>query len=272
MAFSFDEKPSRKMTTSPPTEVREYVADGETDPDVVRAYALTLTPSMISTVQGLLYRQDVSVSEDGYSVFSVTVPYSPRKREVGQMSIDFDTMGATQHIDNSGPFGGTIAAYDDAGPIANPGDLYGNTIGFQSDEKVDGCDRVMPSLKFSIRFRHPLGVISIPQMKQIARATGTVNLTTFLTFDPGEVLFLGASGSEGTDTETEITYHFDASENVSNLDVGDIVVVTKNGHDFAWVRYVKQAVAGKPSVKPDRVLVERIYKRKNLAAILGFGG
>lgn len=272
MTFSFDEKPNRRMTTSPPSETREYVADGETDPDVVRALAISLTPTLISTAQGILYRQDIAISEAGYSVFDVTVPYAQRKREVGQWSLDFDTMGATQHIDNSGPFGGTIAAYDADGPIADPDGLYGNMIGFQSDDKIEGCDKIQPSLKLSVSFKHPLGVITPGQIKTISRVTGTVNSTTFLGFDAGEVLFLGATGKEGTDVETEVVYHFDASENVSNLQVGDIVVVTKNGHDFSWVRYVKNPVDGKPGVKPDRVMVERVYKRKDLGTILGFGG
>jgi hypothetical protein len=83
------------------------------------------------------------------------------------------------------------------------------------------------------------------------------------------VLFLGADGSEGTDSETEVSYHFEASENVTNLAVGDVVVVTKNGHDYAWIKYKDVDSDNNPTRIPRYVMVERIYTRLNLALVLG---
>lgn len=268
MSFQFDERPgSGRMTANPPSKTLEYVSEGITSEDDVHSYAIAFTPAMIATAVGVLYRQDVQLEPQGHDVYYITVPYAPRKHISGSWRFSFSTLGGTTHIENSGPFGGTIETYK-----ADPGDAdpdFKNVIGFVQDDRVDGVDKVTPAFRFTIHYRHPLGIITLAQMKRIARATGTVNSVPFMGFAAGEVLFLGADGEEGTDAETEVAYHFEASENVTNLNVGDVLLVTKEGHDYAWIKYEDATDDGVGIRKPRYVLVERIYTRTNLGSILG---
>jgi hypothetical protein len=268
MAFQFDERPgSGRLTANPPTKILEYVAEGITDENSVHAYAIGFTPAIVATPMGLLHRQDVTLEPQGHDVYFVSVPYAQKKKIVGSWHFSFSTTGGTTHIENSGPFGGTIATYKADGADDDPD--FKDTIGFVTADRVEGVDKVSPALRFTIHYKHPLGIITLAQMKAIARATGTVNSTPFLNFAAGEILFLGADGGEGTDSETEVSYHFEASENVTNLAVGDVVVVTKNGHDYAWIKYKDIDSDNNPTRIPRYVMVERIYTRVNLALILG---
>lgn len=271
MSFQFDERPgSGRITSNPPTKTLEYVSEGLTSEDDVHSYALAFTPAMVSTAMGILYRQDVQLEPQGHDIYYVTVPYAQRKRVVGSYRFSFSTLGGTTHIENSGPFGGTIDFFKADPADADPD--FQNVIGFVQDDRVDGVDKVTPVFRFTIHFRHPMGIITLAQMKRIAQITGTVNDRTFLGFAAGEILFLGADGEEGTDTETEIAYHFEASQNANNIDIGNITVEAKEGHDYAWIKYEDEADAGVGVRTPRYVILERIYTRANLAAVLGFGG
>lgn len=268
MTFQFDERPgSGRLTAEPPTKTLEYVSEGITDEDSVHAYAIGYTPAIIATTMGILHRQDVQLEPQGHDVYFVTVPYAKRKKISGSWRFSFSTMGGTQHIENSGPFGGTIATYKADAGDDDPD--HKNTIGFVSADRIDGCDIVVPAFRFTIHFKHPMGIITLAQMKLIANVTGHVNSTTFLAFPAGEVLFLGADGDEGTDCETEIAYHFERSPNVTNLAVGAITVTTKNGFDYAWIEPEEAVSDGNAVRVPRYVHVERVYKRSDLAAILG---
>ena len=133
-------------------------------------------------------------------------------------------------------------------------------------------DFVVPALKLTVHFKHPAGIITIPQIKNLARYTGTVNSDTFLTFAPGEVLLLGAKGSEGSDTESEVAYELACSENLQNKVIGGITVAQKQGWDVYWIQFKNDAAGNQPVTKPEYIYVERVYDRIPFAASLGFGG
>lgn len=196
-------------------------------------------------------------------LFFVEIPYGPREsQQAGSMTLSFDTQGGTVHIKNSRS---TVASYP-AGAAPD----FKQAIGVHDDE-VDGCDIIIPALKLSVSYKHPLGAISLARIKLLALATGTVNSDTFLTFPPGSVLFLGASGSEGTTSETEVTYHFACSEEANGLTIGTVTGITKQGHDYLWVSFTDDVDGGRAIKRPQFVYVERVYKRASLSGILGFG-
>lgn len=266
MAFTFTERPnSRAGGMSPPTLTLKYTAAGSTDDIYVRSYALDATPIIYDTPTGLLWRQDITLDPQGANVFNVDVLYAskPNDTENGSMSLSFDTQGGTVHITTSRS---TVKSY----PVGTAPD-YKQAIGVHGDE-VDGCDIIVPALKLQVNYKHPKGIISLARIKTLALATGTVNSDTFLTFPPGTVLFLGCSGSEGTASETEITYYFACSEEISGLDIGTVTGITKQGHDYLWVSFKDDVDGGRAVKKPQFVYVERVYKRASLAGILGFGG
>lgn len=264
--FRFKEsRESRASTVSPPSETRVYTAAGDNSVANVRVYATANTSASLAHEQGTIYRQDIEISPIGYELFKVTVPYGPRTKTQDEWTLDFDTSGGTVHITNSKE---TVERYTAPGKAAAP-DMKG-AIGVRGDE-IDGTDIVIPALKLTVTYKHPQAIITIPQIKNLARWTGKTNSKTFLTFEEGEVLFLGASGREGTDTETDVKYTFAASENLIQQTIGDVLNVDKKGWEHAWIRYEDAEDNGLPVKKPMWVYVERVYEAIDLATALGFG-
>ena len=265
MSIFIETRNSRSGNVNPPTESREYKLTGYTDEAAARVYAVANTPAYIDDERGRLYRQDVQMSKMGHAGYTITVPYAPRKKQAGQYTLSFDTTGGTIHITNSKETIGKYARPGEPAPIDN-----GGAIGVHGDE-VDGTDAVVPSLKLTVSYKHPTGIITLAQIKNLARWTGKFNSAPFLTFGAGEVLFLGCTGSEGEETETSVTYQFACSESVNNLPVGDIIVADKKGWEYSWIAYEDFVDNGQPGKRPKWVYVERIYEPINLAAALGFG-
>lgn len=265
--FRFTEsRDSRKTTTNPPTYQAIYSAAGSADGAYVKAYAIAATPSIVATLDGMLYRQDIAIDPVGWELWKVTVPYASQTRESGSYRITFDTTGGTIHISASKA---TVAKY----PSGTAPD-YKQLIAVNKDD-VGGADVIIPALKMSVHFTHPAAIITVSRIKYLASITGMVNSATFFGFPAGEVLFLGASGSEGTDAETEVTYQFAMSSNATGLVIGAVTGIAKKGHELAWIAY-KDALdtpgsTALPVKQPEFVYVERVYETTDLALGLGFG-
>jgi hypothetical protein len=266
MPFDFQERAAPQLTTVPPTATLRFRATGEFSESTAHAYATALTPALYAHPTGaILYRQDIAMDGAGYKIFNVDVPYASQKHDTGSFQLSFDTTGGTVHITASKE---TIGAYGSGAAVADHKQSIGVT---GPDKDPEGADVVIPVLKLTATFRHPQGHITLPQIKNLARWTGKVNSDTFLTFAAGEVLFLGCTGSEGTDQPVEIQYHFACNENLTNLSIGGITVANKLGHNLYWIQY-KSAIANNAGTRqPKAVYVERVYDTLPLAASLGFG-
>lgn len=267
MAFSFIQVPDHTETTaSPPTYTSKWKAVGTSSQTFVHSYALGATPAVVATIYGTLYRQDIRVRQTAYNQFEVDVPYGTRKNASGEWTWDFDTTGGSIHITNAKA---EIARYpEDTAP-----DQRG-AIGVDGDQ-VNGIDITIPSMKLNVQFRHPLGVLTLAQAKFLHSITGTVNADSFLGFAPGEVLFLGARGADGTDAEVTVSYQFAMSANATGLSLGDIGGVDKDGWDYLWIKYrdTEQTTSNitRPVRVPQFVYVDRVYERISLSTALGFG-
>ena len=90
--------------------------------------------------------------------------------------------------------------------------------------------------------------------------TGKVNGATFKGFAVGEVLFLGASGSQRGNDDWEITFRFAASPNRWNLAVGYISGIRKRGWEYLWVRYADAEDEGVLVKRPVAAYVEQVYE------------
>jgi hypothetical protein len=227
---------------------------------------------MISTSYGILHRQDIRVRQSAYNQHDVTVPYGVRKNATGEWTWSFDTTGGTIHITNSKS---SIARYPTSTPaaIGDAPDMKG-TIGLDGDQ-VKGTDIIIPALKFSVTYKHPMGIVGIPYAKYLASLTGMVNSDVFLTCAPGEVLFLGARGADGTQAEASVSYSFAISANVTGLSIGDVAGIAKKGWETAWVKYKDDTDAVATSVEevrvPEYVYIERVYDTIAMSTALGFG-
>lgn len=250
-----------------PTQIRRYKIVGVANVNTANAFAIASTPSIIGTIYGILYRQDIRIRKSAFNHWMLEVPYGPRKAITGDFTWDFDTTGGTVHITQAKAEVGrfpTASAPDQKGAIAVDGD------------EVKGTEIVVPAAKLNVNFRHPLGVITIPQFKFLYGITGTVNSDVFMTFAPGEVLFLGARGADGTDAEATVSYQFAVSKNESGFAIGDITGISKKAWEVAWIRY-KDAIVTTggedvPTREPKFVYVDRVYNEIPFAASFGFGG
>lgn len=261
MAISIQEMPeSREVGFDPPTVVTKWVCEGVFSSDTVAALCLSTTPAVASHPFGLLYRQDIMVREAGHQLYNITVPYATRKRESGSYRFEFDTLGGTVHV--------TAGTHVNVYPAGKP--THSGLIGVKGTD-VEGIDVVIPAMKVVVHFKHPAGIITPTQIKILSRLSGAVDTGGFFGWSAYETLFLGAQGSEGTDCETEIAYHFAMSENLVDVAIGGVTGITKRGWDVAWVHWQQAVEAGKAAPAAEYVNVVRVYKERALAAVLGFG-
>lgn len=255
-----------ETTANPPTASTHWTVIGSLNEQDVQAYVLAGTPSIVATIYGVLLRQDLRLRQTAYNQWSATVPYGNRPNATGEWSWDFDTTGGLIHITNAKA---EVGRY--------PSDKAPNqqgAIGVEGDT-VKGTDIVIPALKINVSFRHPAAEMTLARAKFLAGVTGTVNSAPFLSFSPGEVLFLGARGSDGSQAEATVNYQFAMSSNVTNLSIGEIADIVKRGHDVAWVRYEDkvQTTGGEsqPTRVPKFVYVDQVYSMVDHRVALGFG-
>ena len=258
-------KQSTSSTGNPPSLMTHWGVYDCPNRTTAEATIIAGTPAVTATIWGTLYRQDIQVTHTGHRQYHCDVPYAVRKHVTGDYTWDFDTTGGTIHITQ----GEEVGRY----PAATAPDQKG-VIGVE-DDRVVGTEKVIPAMKINISFRHPSGVITIPKAKFVSNITGTVNSTPFLTFAPGEVLFLGGRGRDGSATEATVDYSFAMSANITGLSIGDIAGIEHKGWNTSWIRY-KDSVIGANADKvgtkvPQHVYVNRIYEEIDLAGALGFG-
>lgn len=262
MAIQLFERPnSRQSSGREPEVIFTFGSVGEVNEQTVHAYVLINTPTSYASIYGTLYRQDIQLDPVGFDQFTITVPYRRNNRTPGSYSWSFDTTGGTALVVMSKE---TRASYPAGAPD------HKQLIDVQGDT-VNGTEIVIPSGRFTVNFRHPLGVVTQAKMNQLMDLTGTVNDSPFFGRAAGEVLFLGATGSDGSDAEAELAYQFAVSKNATGLSFGDIAGVAKKGWDVVWVRPESGVDTGNSVKKPQFVYVERVYEEVDLATELGFG-
>lgn len=176
----------------------------------------------------------------------------------------FDTGGGSQHITQA--FGET--AYGSGAPSQQ------GAIGVDG-ESVNGVDIVVPALQWTETYDVPNAYVTAAYIKSVAGLTGCVNSDAFRMFEPGEVLFLGCTGNQEWDSDRgngpwNLSYKFQASQNVVNLTIGTITGITKLGHEYLWVRYEPKVDSNVLLKTPKHVYVNKVYREASFAG-LGIG-
>jgi len=205
-------------------------------------------------------------------------------------SRSFDTGGATQHITQALAVGSQASGEFALGVEGQTIDFefrYPSTAANQSGaigvdgDSVQGVDVVVPQLTWTENYDVPWQYVNTPYIKSLSSLTGTVNNAAFRGFAAGEVLFMGASGSQQWDSDKgdgpwSLSYKFVASANQGSgqtfpaLSIGSITGIEKQGHDYLWVRY-QDAVESESLLKlPKAVYVDRVYRRADFSG-LGIG-
>lgn len=258
MPFSFQETPESRAqesgTSSSATHKLVYKAVGEQDDYTVHAYAIANTPLYVTRPTGILLRNSISITPDGFNQYTVEASYGrPDKNAIpaNSYTFNFDTTGGTVNVKCAKQH---INTYPSGGPNHN------GMIGVEKDGKVNGADIIIPKLRFTLTFKFASGIITIAYMKALADVTGTVNSVNFLGFAPGELLFMGATGSNGTQTEMEVSFSFEASPNVTGLSRGTVTGIAKKGHEYIWEQPDDDVDGDDNAVQTvTAVHVERVY-------------
>jgi len=264
MAITVHEKWESRETTvgENPSIDLVFIIRG-TDSDLAAKTALAAASPVL--YHGLV-RQSMHLERIAENIWEGSVRYGKfEPPETGDSSYQFDTGGGTQHITQSLQ---TVARYAPPGKTAP--DFQG-AIGVTHDN-VEGVDITVPVFNFSETHYIASNLVTPAYKATLFYLTGKVNGGTFRGFAPGEVLFLGASGSKRGQEDWEITFRFAASPNVTGLVIGNITGINKKGWEYLWVRYADdEDAAAKTLVKrPIAAYVEQVYPYGNFSG-LGIG-
>jgi hypothetical protein len=256
---------SRKSTKGDnPSAELVYTVRGTNDDLAARAQAESTSPGTYDS----LPRQSVSVEPVGDELWEATVRYGRQSGSLptpGESIFSFDTGGGTQHITQSKQ---TVSSH--AAPGTTAPDFKG-AIGVTADG-VEGVDITVPVYQFSETHYFPNEQVTQAYKGTLFSLTGKVNGGAFRGFQPGEVLFLGATGSRrGTDPDDdwEITFRFAASPNATGISVGPIGGISKKGWEYLWVRYADEEDTASHAIvkRPVAAYVERVYDEGNFAGL-----
>lgn len=233
-----------------------------------------------------LIAQSYSVDYLGDDAWHVEIQYEKEGADATEpdplrRSRSFDTSGGMQHITQALKGAGTNNGERRWGANGENGAPYAEHAIGVDDNGVNGVDIVVPQLTWTETYDVPSTYVTSAYIKGVAALTGTINSATFRTFDAGEVLFLGASGSQEWDQQKgngpwTLSFKFVASPNagqgktVPALEIGSITGVEKRGHDYLWVRYETSVGSDTLLKKPKHVYVNKVYRDGNFAN-LGIG-
>lgn len=241
---------------------------GSTTLSSIKTHMETVVPA---TYDGLIFKS-ISWDHDGAGVWEFRANYIHPDRsddrstlDLGDYTFSFDIGGETVTRTVSV----ATTSYAKLGETAP--DFKGaiGVVREKGESKVEGVEVGVPSLKFSIRKRMAQATITMAYVRTLKEMAFTVNDDTFLGWAAGELLFIGATGQEGTDSDPEVTYHFIASDSAASLTVGDITGIAKPGHDYLWVYFedIEDATAAMTVKQPKAVYVEEVYASSSFTAL-----
>lgn len=267
MSITFHEEWSSRsqQTGANATAETRWIADGSDDPDAVRVAALA-DATVTAAIYVDLVIQSVSVERISHSACRVVVNYGLLKPpEEGQSTYTFNTVGGTEHISHAIS---TVGSYPASG---RPTIDFKNAIGVTRTE-VRGTD--VPARVYDFSETHYLSDLAVTQAYRLSlfNMTPSFNAAPFRGFAAGECLYRGTSGSKRGEDLWELTYHFSATPNQTNIDVGGIVVPNKLGWDFidVYLEAIEDSASDRIIMAPRQVDVKRVTQIASLAS-LGIG-
>jgi hypothetical protein len=252
----FDSREATEGVENPTADLL-YSIQGTEDDVAVRGLVESTVPAFYV---GLPF-QEYHIKPLGNGLWEASARYA--KHDPKESSFSFDTGGGTQHITQSLK---TIGKHAPPGEVAPD---FKQAIGVTTDS-VEGADITVPVYNFTETHYIDSSLVTGAYKATLFFLTGRTNAGVFKGFQPGEVLFLGSSGSKRGKDDWEITYRFAASPNVTGLKIGDIVGIDKKGWEYLWVRYADAEDAKVLVKQPIAVYVEKVYEEGDFSG-LGVG-
>ena len=183
------------------------------------------------------------IKNHGSGLFEVQAEYeqpvSDRqgKKRLGDRTWIFDTTGGQEYVIHGKLLSSGAAPGEGAPP--DPGTLI-NWNGKNGERfHVGGVQKIVPSMRECCIAIFRSSAIDGNFRRTLMELTGHVNEKKFHSWEPGEVLFLGASsGSPFRNDQgislVEVTYRFAIRKNVANLNVAGVSLGKAEGWDIPW--------------------------------------
>jgi len=276
MAIRFEKVHGRTMEINPvnPTVVEKYrftrshqdsLPAGHAGGifDYVADYALFAIPRSIDyNPVGTLWLQDIKINEVTYArEYLIDAPYASIKKESGAYQLTVDLIGGTTHV----KAGVLINIY----PPGTPDN--GGIIGYDRDsDTIHGAEVVTPEMKIIVSYRAPQNFLNAAYIKRLFYVIGHFNSDTFLTFEPGEVQYIGGPFTE-SESEATARFTFAVSPNETDLDIGGVTVSEKKGSDLISPIFLDIDIGGKPRKEVDAVEVIRPPSHSWVPFVPAFG-
>lgn len=159
------------------------------------------------------------------------------RKKIGDRLWIFDTTGGREQI-----YHGKLlktGASPQADYVPAPGTLI-NWNGRNGERfYAAGTTKIIPSMRESCIAVFRASDITSKFRRNIMALTGCINASSFHSWEPGEVLFLGASSSvpfrnDGGVRIAEVTFRFAIRRNISDLEIGGVKMGEAGGWDLPW--------------------------------------
>lgn len=153
--------------------------------------------------------------------------------------------------------------------------VYGNNeiptpkfINVDEEGNVRGIEVPAPAFEFTETHYLSNSYVSAAYKRGLANLRGAVNNARFRAWNPGEVMFMGASGSRSGSEDWQITFRFSVRLNENNKSVGG-VSVDAEGWQVVEVKPKKKQAVSAGAIMPeiDAVFVHTVHPKRDFAAL-----
>ena len=242
-----------------PSYVLRYLIRGTDDDVLVRALANASSPPTYD----VLVKQQIHTVQEGGGWWLADVEYGPRQiGSPGSVEWSFEIGGGgSLHIQNSLA---TVGKYAKSGTAPD----FKTAINVRRDgngQAVDGLDIDATAFHWSETHHLAFGLVTPAYINKLYSLRGKVNDRAWRIFEKGEVRLTGISGSAKGEWTVPLTFSFEASHNATNLTVGDITGIAKEGWQYLWTYFedVEDETAQELVKQPKTVYVERVFEYGN---------
>lgn len=273
-----------QISIDDPRQELLFTVTGPTDEPTVRGLvegALSATLSISSAFFGTLTLviQGYKVKERASGIWDGSAQYGRRQpRKTGDLIYTFDGTAGQTHIQTSiaTNYAVGIGVTGNNGPGFNGIPDHKNSIGV-NDQQVAGVDIPTPLFKFTLEFYPPNALVTDDYIMYLSGLSSLTNHapwsfapTNFpgvVSWDDGEVLFLGATGQPRSLDDWQISMHFIGAQNVSfvagdePIQIGDLDPIYKDGHEYVWVNFADESNNSRVVKRPKFGYVEQVFDK-----------
>ncbi len=280
-AWEHVEGPKLETTNKDGKSSTKWVVRGAGSTDEASAHLSTVVPIAVAFGVGALVRQSIKCEPQGAGIYFADVTYGPEDDDKSEKPFEplewkysFDTTGAKHKKMIAEKERSRSWCYSSYPP---PPDLKG-AINYDG-KKVNGVEVIVPNLEFELTVFYAPAAVTVAFVQELARKTGRMNSDPWLGFQPGEALFMGATGDGTIPTlrgqrvkPVPIRFKFGASQNRDDLIIGSNPdPITKRGWDYLWIRYERMESSGLDYPVPVHAYVDQVYPELAFRPFFKFG-